>query len=61
MIEVWNKIDYEEECTDVDEYLDEDEEAGEEDVNTDTLTETENASEQSLCDSDVMEEKEDYS
>ncbi|WJX59294.1 hypothetical protein P8452_44633 [Trifolium repens] len=61
MIEVWNKIDYEEECTDVDEYLDEDEEADEEDVNTDTLTETENASEQSLCDSEVMEEKEDYS
>ncbi|GAU22162.1 hypothetical protein TSUD_251900 [Trifolium subterraneum] len=61
MIEVWNKIDYEEERTDVDEYLDEDEEADEEDVNADTLTETENASEQSLCDSEVMQENKDYS
>jgi hypothetical protein len=31
------------------------------DLNTDTLTETENASEQSLCDSEGIEEKEDYS
>ncbi|CAI8586728.1 unnamed protein product [Vicia faba] len=68
MIEVWNKIDAEEECMDDDQYLDEDEEAdetsnldGEEDVNTGTLMETEVANEKSLCDSDVIEEKGDYS
>ncbi|ESW13482.1 hypothetical protein PHAVU_008G200200 [Phaseolus vulgaris] len=60
MIEVWNKIDIEEECDDGDEYLDDEDEDGfkvEDDVKSELLAENEGMKE---VDCEAMEEK-DYS
>ncbi|KAL1307702.1 hypothetical protein HN51_049593 [Arachis hypogaea] len=61
MIEVWNKIDIEEECTDADEadkYLDEDEESDVKSMATESETDV---CEQSRGEYEAMEEKENYS
>ncbi|XP_072056022.1 GTP-binding protein At3g49725, chloroplastic [Arachis hypogaea] len=61
MIEVWNKIDIEEECTDADQadkYLDEDEESDVKSMTTESETDV---CEQSRGEYEAMEEKENYS
>ncbi|CAJ1971273.1 unnamed protein product [Sphenostylis stenocarpa] len=61
MIEVWNKIDMEEECMDVDEYLDDKEKDGfnlEDGVKSELLAESEGTEE---VDCEALEEKEDDS